>query len=56
MMNYLYKCVDGCGGEWEEIFPVGKAPPTLRCPNCGEMAKRKFVALPFFFRGGKNFY
>ena len=40
MANYTYRCAEH--GHADHAFPVGTAPQSVDCPDCGEPAKRVY--------------
>jgi putative FmdB family regulatory protein len=51
MVAYEYKCL-GCSCRFDLDFPIGEAPPTARCPECGEEAKKLISCSGFVLKGG----
>lgn len=50
-MQFDYKCPE-CSMVFEMTFPIGKAEETVKCPECGESAKRAFTSCSFILKGG----
>lgn len=49
MALYEYRCVD-CAQQVTRRFPLGEAPATVPCPQCGSEAKRVWLSLRVIFR------
>lgn len=50
-MRYEYGC-QNCGAAFDVDFRIGSAPPTAKCPKCGEPGKRRYSNAGFSVQGG----
>jgi putative FmdB family regulatory protein len=48
-MTFEFQC--GCGRRFEIDAPIGKAPSTKKCPDCGKRARRAYSAPAVRFKG-----
>lgn len=55
MSFYDYGC-DPCRIVWEEEYPIGKAPKTKKCPECGKRGARVFLDAPALHFKGPDFH
>lgn len=50
MTIYAYRC-EQCSEQIDQDFPMGEQPETVKCPACGETARRVFEPLPIHYKG-----